>query len=108
MKIFGILPDPLSCKPYKVVLVLLINLSASPYHGGKGHSREQMLRTRAADNSAIVAFCNQIGGQDELVFDGGSVIVNERGTVVARGAQFAEDFVVADLDVGCCFPLAFA
>lgn len=82
---------------------LLINLSASPYHGGKGHSREQMLRTRAADNSAIVAYCNQIGGQDELVFDGGSVIVTERGTVVARGAQFAQDFVVADLDVGAVF-----
>ena len=82
---------------------LLINLSASPYHGGKGHSREHMLRTRAADNSAIVAFCNQIGGQDELVFDGGSVIVNERGTVVARGAQFAEDFVVADVDAGAVF-----
>lgn len=82
---------------------LLINLSASPYHGGKGHSREQMLRTRAADNSAIVAFCNLIGGQDELVFDGGSVIITERGTVIARGAQFAEDFVVADVDAGAVF-----
>ncbi|MDF1516195.1 MAG: NAD+ synthase, partial [Anaerolineae bacterium] len=82
---------------------LLINLSASPYHGGKGHSREQMLRTRAADNSAIVAYCNQIGGQDELVFDGGSVIVTERGEVVARAAQFIEDFLTCDVDVSAVF-----
>ncbi|TFG67183.1 MAG: NAD+ synthase, partial [Anaerolineales bacterium] len=82
---------------------LLVNLSASPYHGGKGHTREQMLRTRATDNSAIVAFCNQVGGQDELVFDGGSVIINERGAVIARGAQFSEDLVVADIDAGAVF-----
>jgi NAD+ synthase (glutamine-hydrolysing) len=82
---------------------LLINLSASPYHGGKGRSREQMLQTRAADNSAIVAFCNQIGGQDELVFEGGSVIINERGVVIARGKQFAEDLVVADVDAAAVF-----
>ncbi|HOU11950.1 MAG TPA: NAD+ synthase [Anaerolineae bacterium] len=82
---------------------LLVNISASPYHAGKLASREQMLATRAADNAAIVAFCNLVGGQDELVFDGGSVIVNERGQVIARGAQFAEDFVVADVDLGAVF-----
>jgi NAD+ synthase (glutamine-hydrolysing) len=79
---------------------LLVNLSSSPYHAGKAASRERMLATRAADNVAVVAFCNLVGGQDELVFDGGSVIFDELGEVVARGAQFEEDFVVADVDVG--------
>jgi NAD+ synthase (glutamine-hydrolysing) len=82
---------------------LLLNISASPYHAGKGAARERMLATRAADNVAIVAFCNLVGGQDELVFAGGSVVFDERGEVVARGAQFAEDFVVADVDVGSVF-----
>jgi NAD+ synthase (glutamine-hydrolysing) len=82
---------------------LLVNISASPYHAGKGRSREQMLRTRAADNAAIVAFCNLVGGQDELVFDGGSLLINERGDVVARGAQFEEDFIVADIDTAAVF-----
>ena len=82
---------------------LLVNISASPYHAGKGRSREQMLCTRAADNAAIVAFCNLVGGQDELVFDGGSLLINERGEVLARGAQFAEDFIVADIDTAAVF-----
>jgi len=82
---------------------VLINISASPYHAGKGAARERMLATRAADNVAIVAFCNLAGGQDELVFDGGSVIFDGRGELVARGLQFEEDFVVADLDAGSVF-----
>ncbi len=82
---------------------VLINISASPFHAGKGASRERMLSTRAADSVAIVAFCNLVGGQDELVFDGGSVIVDERGELVARGLQFQEDLVVADLDVTSVF-----
>lgn len=82
---------------------LLVNISASPYHAGKAATREQMLMTRATDNAAVVAFCNLVGGQDELVFDGGSVIVDERGQIIARGAQFAEDFVVADVDLGAVF-----
>ncbi len=82
---------------------ILLNVSASPYHAGKRAFREQMLSTRAADNAAAVAFCNLVGGQDELVFDGGSVIFDERGEIVARGAQFAEDFVVADVDVAAVF-----
>jgi len=82
---------------------LVINISASPYQAGKGAARERMLATRAADNVVYVAFCNLVGGQDELVFDGGSAIWNERGEVVARGAQFAEDLVVADLDLSAVF-----
>ncbi|MFQ6015711.1 MAG: NAD+ synthase [Anaerolineae bacterium] len=78
---------------------LLVNISASPYHAGKGRFRERMLGTRAADNVAIVAFCNLVGGQDELVFDGNSVIFDERGELMARGRQFEEDLVVTDLNV---------
>jgi NAD+ synthase (glutamine-hydrolysing) len=78
---------------------LLVNISASPYHLGKIQDRERMLATRAADNVAVVAFCNLVGGQDELVFDGNSAIFDERGQVVARGAAFAEDFIVADVDM---------
>ena len=82
---------------------VLVNLSASPYHVGKGAARERMLATRAADNVAIVAFCNLVGGQDELVFDGGSVVFDSQGELVARGAQFKEDLVVADVDLGRVF-----
>jgi NAD+ synthase (glutamine-hydrolysing) len=82
---------------------LLVNISASPYHAGKGAARERMLATRAADNVAFVAFCNLVGGQDELVFDGGSVVFDERGELVARGAQFEEDLIVVDVDVGGVF-----
>jgi NAD+ synthase (glutamine-hydrolysing) len=78
---------------------VLVNISASPYHAGKGRSRERMLATRAADNVAIVAFCNLVGGQDELVFDGHSVVFNERGELVCRGRQFEEDLIVADLEL---------
>ena len=82
---------------------VLVNISASPYHLGKIQERERMLATRAADNVAVIAFCNQVGGQDELVFDGSSVIINERGQVMARGQAFAEDFVVADVDMRSVF-----
>lgn len=78
---------------------LVLTLSASPYHRGKGDPRERMLATRARDISAPLAFCNLVGGQDELVFDGRSVVLDPTGAVVARGPQFAEALVVADLDV---------
>ena len=82
---------------------LVVTINASPYHAGKGHLRERMIATRAADDVVALAFVNMVGGQDELVFDGGSLIVNERGEPVARGRQFAEDFVVADLDLDTVF-----
>jgi NAD+ synthase (glutamine-hydrolysing) len=82
---------------------LVVTINASPYHAGKGHQRERMIATRAADDVVCLAFVNMVGGQDELVFDGGSLIVNERGEPVARGRQFAEDFVVADLDLDAVF-----
>jgi NAD+ synthase (glutamine-hydrolysing) len=82
---------------------VLINISSSPYHAGKGLSRERMLATRASDSLAIIVHNNLVGGQDELVFDGNSLIINERGEVIARGKQFEEDFLAVDLDVESVF-----
>ena len=78
---------------------LVVNASASPYHAGKGLERERMLAQRARDNLCAVAFCNLGGGQDELVFDGHSLVVDHEGSVVARAPQFAEALVLADVDV---------
>ena len=77
---------------------VIANLSASPYHLGKGESREQMLRTRARDGVAFVAFCNIVGGQDELIFDGRSCVIDPEGEVIARAATFAEELLVCDID----------
>ena len=82
---------------------VIINISASPYHRGKGESREKMIATRAADTVAIFAYNNLVGGQDELVFDGHSFISDERGNLITRGKQFEEDFIVADLDIESVF-----
>ena len=82
---------------------LVITINGSPYHAGKGHFREKMLATRAADDLVCLAFVNLVGGQDELVFDGQSFIFNEKGECVARGKAFEEDLVVADLDLDRVF-----
>jgi len=80
-------------------LDLICCVSASPYHQGKAASRERMLATRAADAGAALAFCNLVGGQDELVFDGTSALFDAEGNVTARLASFDEDFAVAALDL---------
>ena len=72
---------------------VVVNLSASPYHHGKGMEREQMIARLARDNGVTMAFCNLVGGQDELVFDGHSLIVGPDGEVTARGPQFEEALV---------------
>jgi NAD+ synthase (glutamine-hydrolysing) len=82
---------------------LLVNISASPFFVGKQAARERMLATRAADAGAIVAYVNLIGGQDELVFDGCSVIFDEEGELLARARAFAEDLLVVDLDIDSVF-----
>jgi len=77
---------------------LLVNLSASPYHVGKAEEREEMLVTRARDTSAYLAFCNLVGGQDELVFDGHSVVLDDSGEVIARAPGFEEHLLVVDVE----------
>src|SRR5437763_10821745 len=79
---------------------VIANISASPYHAGKGREREQMLAQRARDNIAAVVFCNLVGGQDELVFDGHSVALDQDGEVIARAPQFEESFTVCTVDTG--------
>ena len=79
---------------------VIANISASPYHAGKGREREAMLAQRARDNVAAVVFCNLVGGQDELVFDGHSVAIDQDGEIVARAPQFEESFTVCTLDLG--------
>ena len=77
---------------------LIVNLSASPYHVGKAEDREEMLVTRARDNSCFLAFCNTVGGQDELIFDGHSVVLDDEGEVIARAPGFEETLLVVDVD----------
>jgi NAD+ synthase (glutamine-hydrolysing) len=77
---------------------LLVNVSASPFHVGKDREREEMFVARARDNSAFVAFCNAVGGQDELVFDGHSLVLDDEGEVVARAPGFEEALLVVDVD----------
>ncbi|TML36008.1 MAG: NAD+ synthase [Actinobacteria bacterium] len=79
---------------------VIVNLSASPYHAGKPLEREEMLVQRARDNLATVVFCNLVGGQDELVFDGCSSVVDQDGEVLARAPQFEEALIVCGIDPG--------
>jgi NAD+ synthase (glutamine-hydrolysing) len=77
---------------------LLVNLSASPFHVGKAEEREEMLVTRARDTSSYFAFCNLVGAQDELVFDGHSVVLDDSGEVLARAPGFEEHLLVVDVE----------
>jgi NAD+ synthase (glutamine-hydrolysing) len=78
---------------------LIVNISASPYHAGKGGDRERMFAQRARDNLACVAFCALVGGQDELVFDGHSCVIDHTGQTIARAAQFREELLICDVDL---------
>src|ERR1700730_10810727 len=82
---------------------VIININGSPYYAGKELFRQQMLATRAADNTVIVAYVNMVGGQDELVFDGGSMVFDEQGALIARAPEFAEDMLIVDLDTASVF-----
>jgi NAD+ synthase (glutamine-hydrolysing) len=82
---------------------LIVTINGSPYHAGKAHFRERMIATRAADDVVWLAFVNMVGGQDELVFDGASMIVDPHGETVARGRQFVEELVTADIDLDAVF-----
>ena len=91
-------PTPVASDLAAARVDLICCISASPYHRGKGDRREQMLATRADDCAAALAFCNQVGGQDELVFDGRSALFDAAGELVARAPQFEEHLLVADFD----------
>jgi NAD+ synthase (glutamine-hydrolysing) len=77
---------------------LLVNISASPFYVGRDREREEMFITRARDNSCFIAFCNTVGGQDELVFDGHSVVIDDEGTILARAPGFEEALLVVDVE----------
>ena len=78
---------------------VLVNLSASPYYRDKGRERERLFAARCVHDRCHLAFCNAVGAQDELVFDGHSLVIGPDGEVTARGAQFQEDLLVVDIDV---------
>src|SRR3989440_6590246 len=82
---------------------LIVTINGSPYHAGKARFRERMIATPPAADGVGPSFVNMVGGQDELVFDGASVIVDPHGETVARGRQFVEEMVTADLDLDAVF-----
>jgi len=82
---------------------VIVSINASPYHRGKTKSREEMLATRARDNSVIVAYANMVGGQDELIFDGQSAIFDQNGLVIAHARAFEEELLTADLNIDGVF-----
>lgn len=82
---------------------VIININGSPYYTGKRAVREEMIATRAADNGVIVVYLNMVGGQDELIFDGGSMVYNEQGILIARGKLFEEEMLLVDLDTASVF-----
>ncbi len=92
-------PGPPASDEAHAGATLILNISASPYHAGKGSERERMFAQRARDNLACVAFCGLVGGQDELVFDGHSCVIDHTGATIARAAQFREELLVCDVDL---------
>jgi len=92
-------PGPPASEEALAGATLILNISASPYHAGKGSERERMFAQRARENLACVAFCGLVGGQDELVFDGHSCVIDHTGATIARAAQFEEELLVCDVDL---------
>lgn len=83
---------------------IIINISCSPYYINKLEERQKLLRRRAQENNCMICYCNLVGGQDELIFDGGSIIVNEKGKEVARSPQFQEDLLIYEIGDQKTFP----
>jgi NAD+ synthase (glutamine-hydrolysing) len=92
-------PGPPASEEAHAGATLILNISASPYHAGKGAERERMFAQRARENLACVAFCALVGGQDELVFDGHSCVIDHNGVTIARASQFREQLLVCDVDL---------
>ena len=86
-------------KQSKAGAQLLINISASPFDVTKFEKREKLLKTRAKQNKTFICYANLVGGQDDLVFDGGGLVLNPQGNIIASGKQFEEDLIVVDLDL---------
>lgn len=82
---------------------IVINISASPFCAGKRGFRQRMISTRASDNMVFIAYVNMVGGQDELVFDGNSMLIDQKGDLIAQAHSLEEDLLVADLDVDMIF-----
>jgi NAD+ synthase (glutamine-hydrolysing) len=78
---------------------IIVNINGSPFHAGKGQERIEMLIRRAVDNGVNISYTNTVGGQDELVFDGGSLVVDREGKILIEGKQFSEEIMVVDLEV---------
>ncbi len=91
--------DPILDQMSELNLSALLNLSASPFHRGKGDERHEMLRRTSAKIRAPLVYCNQVGGQDELVFDGGSMFLGADGQALSRAKRFSEDLIWMDLPV---------
>jgi NAD+ synthase (glutamine-hydrolysing) len=79
---------------------VVVNINASPFHIGKPKYREDMIRARAGDNQIFVLYCNMVGGQDGIVFDGDSMVMGPSGNLIARAELFTEEMLYADLDLG--------
>ena len=86
--------------PANIAHMLIININASPYHAGKIHDREKVLKDREKEGQAHIVYVNMVGGQDELVFDGASVAVDRRGKVVCRAQRFEEDLMIVEIARG--------
>jgi len=84
---------------------LIININASPYHIGKTVEREELLKVRARDNCVSIAYVNLVGGQDELVFDGNSIVVNPDGSFLTKAPAFEEDLLICDIELDSIFRL---
>ena len=81
---------------------VILNINSSPYHMGKAHLREKMVSERASDNKIVIAYLNTVGGQDELVFDGGSFVVDKAGEIIVRGRQFEEEMIISEIVLDGC------
>src|SRR5271166_390935 len=92
-------PGPPASEEALAGATLIANISASPYHAGKGAERERMFAQRARENLACVAFCGLVGGQDELVFDGHSCVLDHTGQTIARAGQFRQELLLCDVDL---------
>jgi NAD+ synthase (glutamine-hydrolysing) len=94
-------PGPPAAEEAAAGARLIVNISASPYHAGKGAERERLFASRAREHGVHIAFCGLVGGQDELVFDGHSFVLDPTGATIARAAQFEEDLLVCELELDC-------